>query len=98
MTKTSIHVVDEENFDEAIAPISAGNPLAAADLAIDQSHMEEYTTAEEGPAEVTCAKPPKGVFFTTFPETGKPGRTGASIFWRSCRTAIPTSSRRLSPN
>ena len=39
MTKTSIHVVDEENFDEAIAPISAGNPLAAADLAIDQSHM-----------------------------------------------------------
>jgi hypothetical protein len=72
MTKTSIHVVDEENFNEAIAPISAGNPLAAADLAIDQLHMEEYTTAEEGPAEVTCAKPPKGVFFTTFPETGKP--------------------------
>jgi hypothetical protein len=78
MTKTSIHVVDEE--DEAIAPISAGNPLAAADLAIDQSHMEEYTTAEEGPAEITCAKPPKGVFFTTFPETGKPWESRGFYF------------------
>ena len=53
-------------------PISVGNPHAAADFAIDQSHMEEFAMVDEGPAEVTCAKPPKGVFFTVRAETGKP--------------------------
>ena len=70
--KTAMHVVSEENPSEAIAPISVGNPLAAADLAIDQSHMEEFTMAEEGPAEVTCGKPPKGSFFAVRAEISKP--------------------------
>jgi hypothetical protein len=70
--KESIHVVELETLDEdAISPIAVGNPLTAADLAIDQSHMEEYATADEGPAEVTCAKPPKGVFFTVRAEISK---------------------------
>jgi hypothetical protein len=34
--------------------------------------MEEFATVEEGPAEVTCAKPPKGVFFTVRAEVSKP--------------------------
>ena len=68
MMKTTIHAVG----DETEPPISVGNPLTAADLAIDQSHMEEFATAEEGPPEVTCAKPPKGTFFTVRAETGKP--------------------------
>ena len=68
MMKTTIHAVG----DETEPPISVGNPLTAADLAIDQSHMEEFTTVEEGPAEVTCAKPPKGVFFTVRAEVSKP--------------------------
>jgi hypothetical protein len=71
--KAPIHVVESENPDEdAIAPVSVGNPLTAADLAIDQSHMEEFTTDEEGPPDVTCAKPPKGTFFTVRGETSKP--------------------------
>ena len=68
MIKTTIHAVG----DETEPPISVGNPLTAADLAIDQSHMEEFATVEEGPAEVTCAKPPKGVFFTVRAEVSKP--------------------------
>ena len=71
--KSSIHAVESESLDEdAIAPVTVGNPLSAADLAIDQSHMEEFTMIEEGPAEVTCAKPPKGTFFAVYQETGTP--------------------------
>jgi hypothetical protein len=66
-SKPTIHAVDN-----AEPPISVGNPLSAADLAIDQSHMEEFAMAEEGPREVSCAKPPKGIYFTVKPETGKP--------------------------
>jgi hypothetical protein len=68
MIKTAIHAVG----DETEQPISVGNPLTAADLAIDQSHMEEFTTDEEGPPDVTCAKPPKGTYFTVRGETSKP--------------------------
>ena len=68
MIKTTIHAVG----DETEPPISVGNPLTAADLAIDQSHMEEFATDEEGPPDVTCAKPPKGTFFTVRAETSKP--------------------------
>ena len=34
--------------------------------------MEEFAMVDEGPAEVTCAKPPKGVFFTVRAEVTKP--------------------------
>ena len=76
MMKTTIHAVG----DETEPPISVGNPLSAADLAIDQSHMEEFATADEGPAEVTCAKPPKGVFFTVRAETSKPWQDRGFFF------------------
>jgi hypothetical protein len=70
MTKKAIHAVESGNPDEdVIVPITVGNPLSAADLAIDQSHMEEFAMTEEGPSEVTCAKPPKGTFFAVCPET-----------------------------
>ena len=52
-------------------PMSVGNPDAAADLAIDQSHMEEFATVEDSSSEVVCDKPPKGIFFTVRPETGQ---------------------------
>ena len=32
-----------------IAPVTVGNPSAAADLAIDQSHLEEYASADRSP-------------------------------------------------
>ena len=68
MKKSTIHAVGDSDIE---LPINVGNPLNAADLAIDQSHMEEFATADEGPAEVTCAKPPKGIFFAVCPEANK---------------------------
>ena len=52
-------------------PISVGNPMPAARLAIDQSHMEEFATAEERSSDVSSDKPPKGIYFTVRPETGQ---------------------------
>ena len=64
-------------------PISVGNPPSAADFAIDQSHMEEFAMVDEGPAEVTCAKPPKGVSSPCVPKSASPTRIEATIFcWR----------------
>jgi hypothetical protein len=78
--KASIHVVNEGDPNEAIAPISVGHPMSAADLAIDQEHLEEYALMEEGPDEVSCSKPPKGTYFTTYPETGKPWKNRQFYF------------------
>jgi hypothetical protein len=52
-----------------IAPITVGNPVAAASLAIDQSHLEDYASAEERSSVVKSERPPKGVFFTVRAET-----------------------------
>jgi hypothetical protein len=52
-------------------PITVGNPMDAASLAIDQSHMEEFASVEEKSSIVECRRPPKGVFFTVRPETTK---------------------------
>jgi hypothetical protein len=88
--KASIHVVEPENLDEdAISPIAVGNPLTAADLAIDQSNMEEFATAEEGPAEVMCAKPPKGIYFATCAETGKPWKNRRFYFMLEVKDRDP---------
>jgi hypothetical protein len=70
MKKSPIHAIDSSTETEL--PINVGNPRKAADLAIDQSHMDDFAMAEEGPSEVTCAKPPKGTYFTVKPEAGKP--------------------------
>jgi hypothetical protein len=61
-------------------PITVGNPVAAASLAIDQSHMEEFASAEERSSVVVFGKPPKGIFFTVRPETTKPWRDRAFYF------------------
>ena len=53
-------------------PITVGNPKAAASLAIDQSHMEEFASMEEKSSIVECSRPPKGIFFTVRSETTKP--------------------------
>jgi hypothetical protein len=57
---------------ETIVPITVGNPAAAASLAIDQSHMEEFANLEEQSSIVECKRPAKGIFFTVRPETTKP--------------------------
>jgi hypothetical protein len=54
-------------------PVTVGNPKASASsLAIDQSHMEEFANAEEMPSDVECRRPPKGHYFTVYPELVKP--------------------------
>jgi hypothetical protein len=64
-----------------VAPITVGNPVAAASLAIDQSHLEEYASAEERSSVVECKRPPKGVYFTVRAETpGEPWKDRAFYF------------------
>jgi hypothetical protein len=66
--------------DGGIAPITVGNPNAADDLAIDQTHLEEYASPGSESAVVECEKPAKGLFFTVPPETGKPWKNRAFYF------------------
>ena len=61
-------------------PISVGNPMAADLLAIDQSHMEEFASAEEKSFDVRIGKPPKGHYFTVRAETVKPWKDRAFYF------------------
>ena len=70
-----------EREPDNIVPISVGDPVKAGALAIDQSHLEEFLadTAAESPV-VLCERPPKGVFFTVRPETGKPWKDRA-FYW-----------------
>jgi hypothetical protein len=64
--KTNLRAVETS---DTIVPITVGNPNAADDLAIDQTHLEEFATAgSETSAVVECRKPPKGVFFTARPD------------------------------
>jgi hypothetical protein len=69
-TKASLKT-DPVEQESNVEPITVGNPGVAASLAIDQSHMEEFASAEEKSATVECRRPPKGVFFTVRAETIK---------------------------
>jgi hypothetical protein len=60
--------------------ITVGNPEAIADLAIDQSHLEELANPEASSSVVACRKPPKGVFFTVQPEPIKPWKNRKFFF------------------
>ena len=62
------------------APIPVGNPAAAASLAIEQSHMEEFANAEEKSPGVRFGRPPKGIHFTVRAETTKPWKDRAFYF------------------
>jgi hypothetical protein len=61
---------------EKVVPITVGNPnpTSIASFIIDQSHMEDYTKAEEEKSSVVEVKrPPKGTHFTVpKAEEGKP--------------------------
>jgi hypothetical protein len=78
-TPPDLKVVDsktETEIDPAVAalkvaPITVGNPDSAADLSIDQSHLEEYATAEARSSAVECRRPPKGHYFCVRPEPDK---------------------------
>jgi hypothetical protein len=79
MTKESpkLRAVDA---DDDIAPITVGNPDAADDLAIDQSHLEEYANPGSESSVVECRRPPRGIFFTVLAETGEPWKNRAFYF------------------
>ena len=69
-----------KNSKLKVAPITVGNPVAAASLAIDQSHLEEFASAEDS-LDVECKRPPKGVYFTVRAETpGEPWKDRAFYF------------------
>jgi hypothetical protein len=63
-----------------IAPVTVGNPAAAASLAIDQAHLEEFVNPEAQSSVVECRKPPKSSFFTVRPEPGKPWKDRGFYF------------------
>jgi hypothetical protein len=64
-----------------IAPVTVGNPAAAAELAIDQSHMEDFANPEAKSSVVECGRPPKSVFFTVLAETSTPWRNRRYYFF-----------------
>lgn len=56
--------IDPITAASKIAPITVGNPMAAADLAIDQEHLEELANPDAKSSVVECRRPIKGHFFT----------------------------------
>jgi hypothetical protein len=76
MSKPKLQAVETE-VDPAtaaakIAPVTVGNPVTAASLAIDQEHLEELANPDAKSSVVECRRPPKGIFFTARPEPEKP--------------------------
>jgi hypothetical protein len=64
-----------------ITPITVGEPVDAASLAIDQAHMEDFANPDMKPGVVECRRPPKGAFFTVIPEeAGKKWQNRAYYF------------------
>lgn len=63
-----------------IAPITVGNPAAAASLAIDQAHLEELASPDAKSSVVECQRPTKGHFFTVRPGPEKPWKDRAFYF------------------
>lgn len=75
-----INLIDSATAALKIAPITVGNPAAAASLAIDQEHLEEYADPDAKSSIVECRRPPKGHFFTVRPEPEKPWEDRAFYF------------------
>jgi hypothetical protein len=48
--------------DPAEIPLTVGNPDAADELSIDQSHLEEFVANAGESSIVECRRPPKGIF------------------------------------
>jgi hypothetical protein len=70
-------------------PITVGNPFNAADFVIDQSHLEDFMDDDEGPAAVSCVRPPKGSFFTVHAEIGKPWQNRGFYFLLEVKDRAP---------
>jgi hypothetical protein len=65
---------------EKIVPVTVGNPAAAASLAIDQKHVEEFANLEEQSSIVRCERPRKGAFLLYVPSQKNLGRIAGFIF------------------
>ena len=82
--KTKLHAIETEidptTAASKIAPITVGNPAAAASLAIDQAHLEELASPDAKSSVVECRRPIKGHFFTVRPELEKPWKDRAFYF------------------
>ena len=64
-------------------PISVGNPMAADLLAIDQSHMEEFATAEEKSFDVRIESRRRAITSLCARSRSSRGRTAPFIsYWR----------------
>lgn len=83
-TKPKLRAIETEISPSAaaakIAPITVGNPAAAASLAIDQSHLEELVSPDAQSSVVECQRPPKGILFTVRPEPEKPWKD-RGFYW-----------------
>ena len=69
--------IDPATAASKIAPVTVGNPAAAASLAIDQAHMEELASSDAQSSVVECQRPVRGIFFTVRPEPEKPWKDRA---------------------
>jgi len=66
---------------DPITPITVGEVVDAASLAIDQKHMEDFASPDMEPSVVECRRPPKGAYFTVLPEkAGESWRNRAYYF------------------
>jgi hypothetical protein len=66
-------IMTKPTSSEKVVPLTVGNPASAAAFVIDQSHMEDFTEAEEKSSVVEVRRPPRGTYFTVLSEEkGKP--------------------------
>jgi hypothetical protein len=63
-----------------ITAIDVGDPNDVAGLVVDQQHLEEFADPDAQSSVVAYQRPPKGIFFTVKPETGKPWKNRAFFF------------------
>src|SRR5262249_14672504 len=64
-----------------IAPITVGEPVDAASLAIDQKHLEDFLQTDMKPGVVECKRPPKAIFFTVRKEDPKEAWKDRAIYF-----------------
>ena len=79
-TISALSIPESTKVNGGFPPITVGNPDAIADLAIDQSHLEEFASLASESAVVECRRPARGVFFTVRRETSKPWENRAFYF------------------
>ena len=79
MPKSPIHAV--EDIDESIIPPSPSAIRSPPPISPSISRTwRSLRLTRKGPPRCTCAKPPKGTFFTVRPETSKPWQNRGFYF------------------